>query len=184
MPGNDPVPIAGTSVPLLPTRSRWAVVSAVAGMFFGGGAAGSALTLVLARDSVLAPFVGFLTLPLVFGLGYQMWQARIASLVARRLVKGLIAALWHGLIHRRTPHVATIIPTPEEAALLLQRIIQAASAFTYAGMLVGIGAGLLVGVATNARFVVALVAFVLVSTAYGRALTKLARSGYLPAPED
>lgn len=170
--------------PGLPERSRWAVVGTLAGALFGGVAVGSGLARVLAPESIVAAFVGFLTLPLVLGTGYQIWQARIMSLIARRFGRGLVRALWQSLILRRKPQLDTLMPTREDALLLLRRMIQAASAFTYAGVLVGAGAGLLVGwAAPGGRFWLACGLFIVVSTLYGRALTLLARAGYVPPPD-
>lgn len=165
----------------LPTRPWWAVAGTLGAALFGGAALGSAASWLLAPDSHLAGFVGFLTLPLVLGLGYHLWYSRIMSLVARRFGKSVLAALWQ-VIRRRRPSLDSVMPTRDDVVWLIQRTIQAASSFTHAGMLIGFASGLLVGLVTPRPFWLGLGVFVGLAAAYGRILTRLARSGYLPPP--
>jgi hypothetical protein len=51
-----------------------AVVSAFAGLFLGGGAAGVGLAALLAPGSWLAQAVGLFALPVAFAAGLQAWQ--------------------------------------------------------------------------------------------------------------
>jgi hypothetical protein len=62
--------------------------------------------------------------------------------------------------------------------------MRAASVFTRVGIGIGIGAGALMAIVSPNARAIAFVVFFASAALYGRALTHLARDGYLPPPAE
>jgi hypothetical protein len=155
------------------------------GMAIAGPVAGGALGRLLLADTVFAEAVAFFALPLVFGFGYKIWLARVASAAMKGLFAGLLRALWRILIKRERLDTVDVLPTRERLAAMVREALAAASAFTRVGWAWGLANGALAGVAAaDGGFVAAFVAYFVLSVAYGTALTRLARAGYIAIPED
>jgi hypothetical protein len=165
-----------------PQRSTRAIVATLVGTAFCGAGAGLALAWALAPGSAVAQFVGFLALPLVLGLGYQMWQARVMALFMKRLGWGFLAAIWQALVLRRRPAGEGLLPTRADAAALVSQMLRATSAFAHAGLAVGTVAAPVFGAASGS-FVPATLIFFVACAGFGRVCLQLARRGYLPPPE-
>jgi hypothetical protein len=143
---------------------------------------GTVVAGAIAPGSAVAQFVGFMALPMVLGAGYQIWRARIMAVIMRRFGRSALRALWDGLVRRRRPNLESLRPTPADAALLTQTLRSAASSFTQMGVVMGVGAGLIIGLLSPSRIAWSLLVWPAISTLYGRWLTHLARTDQLPPP--
>jgi hypothetical protein len=164
-----------------PQRSTKAIVVTLIATAFGGALAGLALAWVLAPGSAVAQFVGFMTLPLILGFGFKLWEARVVSYLTRRFGWGLLKFLWQALVNRRRPDVVQLMPTREDAEELARRLVRGMSAFTHTGLAVGAIAAPIAGLASN-RFLLTTVVFFVAAVVFGRICTRLARGGYLQPP--
>lgn len=171
--------------PVLPQRPARQTVPVFLGAVIAGPVFGEGLAALVAPDSFPAQAIGFMTLPLVLGLGYRIWTARVAATAMRHFMPRLVRALRTAFIHRTRPEPAELLPDAHQVDEIVATAVRAASSFTRVGWTLGAFAGLLAGIAApGGRFGSALVSFWLAAGLYGHGLTRLARAGFLPLPED
>lgn len=166
----SPEPEVSSAEPgLLHTIGVWG------GLVVGGIGAGSGLVWLLAPGAALPQFVGFMTLPLVFGFGLKAWYAAVAAAGTKRLIGTVLDVLlrrrdfaeaahanfadWRG----RVPGTGVFLP-------------------------IGLGAGFLAGVLTwlphgSAGFQICVGAWIVLAGGYALFMRWLARTGRLPLPE-
>jgi hypothetical protein len=130
---------------------------------------------LLAPEAALAQFVGFMTLPLVFGLGLKAWYAVVAAVGTKRLIGAAIDVLF-----RRRDFT--------EAAHASFADWRGRMPGTGVFLPIGLGAGFLAGVLTwlpygSAGFPVCLGAWLALAGGYALLMRWLARTGRLPMPE-
>jgi len=170
--------------PLHAPRTPAQAALATVGMAVLGPAAGSALAALLLRDSVWAEALGFFALPLVFGFGYKIWMARLAAVAWDHLFSGWVRALWQLLVRRRRPEARDVLPTRETLAAMLQAALRATSVFARVGLYFGGLSGVLAALAARPGMSAAAgAAFFAASAAYGTALARMGRNGWLLFPE-
>jgi hypothetical protein len=175
---DDPV----TDIPA--SRTQGQAVLATVGMAVLGPVAGSLLANLLLPETVWADALGFFALPLVFGFGYKVWMARLATVAWNHLLSGFVRVLWHALVHRKAPAVSDVLPTREKLQAMLRDALNATSVFARMGVWFGVLNG--VAAAWIARSGLALLSgavFLGASVLYGAALTRLGRNGLLAFPE-
>ncbi len=139
------------------------------GLFFGGGVGGVCLATYLAPDSIISSFVGLLALPLAFLTGMQFW-----------LGFALLSALVYGI--RR--FLGRTIEPP--SAMAGDRGVPPGSyAFLLTSLVASVASGVVMAVvATRLGFFATLLTYLLVGLLYGLTCWLLARSGFLPFPEE
>ena len=145
-----------------------AIVTALVGLFLGGGALGGALAEAFAPGSWIAAVAGFFALPLAFAGGLQAWYGlALLSLIPRLLGRAL-----------------RLRPQPVPSEQVAGRSIPGSFVFLPLGSAAGAAAGMVVGLAssTHPTWVVALV-YWLVGTGHGALAWRLARAGILIPPE-
>jgi MFS family permease len=169
---------------LSPPRTQTQAALATAGMAVLGPAAGSALAAVMLVDSGWSQALGFFALPLVFGFGYKIWMARLAAVAWDHLVSGWVRALWQILVQRRRPQAKDVVPSRETLAAMADAALRATSVFGRVGLYFGALMGALAALAALPGL--ALVSggtFFAASAAYGFALARMGRAGWLVFPE-
>jgi hypothetical protein len=132
----------------------------------GGAVVGQLLAERLAPDSQLAVIPSFVLLPAILVIGFHTWLGVAVILLIPRLF---------GRAARRPPAIAAD----------RQFVPPGAWTFLPVGTVFGLGAGLAIGflfAAGSALYAAA--AYWAAGTIYGAALWFLARTGYLPFPEE
>ncbi|HSE78242.1 MAG TPA: hypothetical protein VLG66_09565 [Alphaproteobacteria bacterium] len=148
----------------------------LAALLFGGIAIGAWLAEWLAPGSWLAAIVGFIMLPLCFGLGMTSWYAIAHAAVMKRLGR----AVWRGAKGEDFRGAVK-----SELADLAGRTLPGTGVFVPIAALVSLGGGAVIGLAPNSGgFFLSLIVNGGVGTAYGFLLRWLAVNGHLPLPED
>lgn len=142
-------------------RSVWLQVAALAAVFLGGGFAGARLSIALAPESLLAPFVGLFTFALPFIVGMHLW-----------LGLAVIIAVWR--LIRRVPDRAAITQIPSGSFVFVPTSLLIV---TLAGVLVGI-------LGSTLGFFATVALYALLGVLYGTACWQLASRGYLPFPAE
>ena len=171
--------------PVLPQRPARQTVPVFIAVVIAGPLIGEGLAALIAPGSFPLQAIGFMTLPLVLGLGYKIWMARVMATAMRHFMPRLVRGLRTAFIHRTRPEPAELLPDARQIEEIVATAVRAASAFTRVGWTLGALAGILAGIAApGGRFGLALVGFWLAAGLYGQGLTQLARAGFLPLPED
>jgi len=145
------------------------------GNILGGIRAGLGLNWWLAPGSDWAAAVGLFALPLIFGVGMQMWTAAMAGVAMKRLT----GTLW-GMFRRGTDFRTE---AQAQFADLRGRPIPGTGAFLWVGLLIGPLAGLLTAFTATAGFLTVLAVWSAAGIGYGMFLRWLAGTGRLPPPD-
>ncbi len=146
--------------PLL-AESRPGLAALIAvGVFFAGGALGSALSACLAPGSGIAAMVGLLALPAAFMLSLILWQgftilAALLQLIAGRRHKVRGRSVVEGLTHK----AGLLLPLP----LLFATV-----------------AGAITGLAGDSGFITSVLTYLAAGLAYGLLCRALGSHGALP----
>jgi len=173
-PGGDPGGKTGSAL-----REVLAAASLLAILLFGGMAVGLAIALTAGGGSVGAILVGFLALPLAFGLSMSAWRALLGAWLLAGLARS--AARSRGDEGRFR----------EEVVRSLQAIRDRGPAglpgtwvFVPVTLIVGAGSGLLMAVAAERDGLTAGALILVACAGLGVLLRRLARQGRLPIPEE
>jgi hypothetical protein len=150
------------------SRATVAIISALLGLFLGGGAAGIGLARALAPDSWVAETVSFFALPVAFAAGLQAWYGLALFSLIPRVLRWLSG-----------PHASP-------AGVRLTRPVQLPGSFVFLPLSSGAGtvAGIVVGLVSSTYpvwFVV--LVYWLVGTIHGLLAWRLAHRGVLLPPE-
>jgi hypothetical protein len=141
----------------------WTQVTVLAVLFLGGGVAGAQLATRLAPDSLLAPFVGLFSLSFPFVVGMHLW-----------LGLAILGALWRLVTRRRL-----------RGNFAPGEVPPGSFAFVPTCVVLSGGAGFLMALfGTSLGFVRTIGLYLLIGLTYGMACWLMARSGYLPFPEE
>lgn len=148
----------------------------LAALLFGGMAVGTWLAEWLAPGSWIAAMVGFMMLPLCFGLGMTSWYAVAHAAVMKRLgravLRGAMGEDFRGAVKT-------------ELTDLAGQTLPGTGVFVPIAAMVSLGGGAVIGlVPDSSGFFWSLAANGAVGTAYGFLLRWLAVNGHLPLPED
>ena len=144
------------------------------GLLFGGAGVGSGLVALVAPASDMAAFVGFITLPLVFGFGMKAWYAAATAAMGKRLV----GTFFDVVLRRRDLREAAQANFAD-----LEGNIPGTGAFVFFGCLGGIVAGALTWIGSDVGLGLAFGSWLVLSGGYGYLVRWLARSGRLPLPD-
>lgn len=157
-------------MPMIPTQRPAIVTMPITiALFLGGGIGGVALATYLAPDSIVANFVGLLALPFAFLTGMQFW-----------LGFALFSALVYGV-----RKLAGRVDESSSSVAGDRGVPPGSYSFLLTSLVVSVGAGVVMAiVATRLGFLATLLIYLLVGLAYGVTCWLLARSGYLPFPEE
>ncbi len=173
---------ADGDIAILERHSTAARATAIILCLFAGPIIGITLAWVVARDSQVASFIGFIGLPLIFFGGYKLWFVRIALAVWPYLSKERsLAALYETLMKRRASERRSVL-SPEDAQVVAGRVLKTASSFWIVAVSLGIPLGIVFAFVSKS-FAPAFALFSIMSLVYGSTLTRLARSGYLLTSE-
>lgn len=150
-----------------------------------GPLVGSLLAGQLLNGGVFGEAVGFFALPLVLGFGYKIWVARIASIAMRGFGWAFLLGIVKLLLFRKRPDPRKVLPDPQRVADMVRQALDAGSAFRSVGWMLGVPSGAAAAlVAAEGMTTAAFGCFFLASGLYGTVLSRLARRGRLPMPED
>ena len=162
-----------------PVRGPIATIGLLAAFVFGGMAVGLAIARTAGGGSAGAMAVGFVALPLTFGLAMSAWKAVLMAWLTAGLARSLLRS---GGDERRFR---------EEAKRSLHAVREGGRAvlpgtwvFLPVAMLTGLAAAALMAILADGNGLVAGALVLVAATAYGIILRRLARHGRLPIPED
>jgi hypothetical protein len=151
-------------------RSPWVTAPIVLGLFFGGGYLGGLLANSLAPHSVIAEFVGFFAFPVSFFIGIMGWLGTAVIGALPKLVR----------LNRHKDR-----SSGQGKGLAGSAIPPGSFAFVPAALIPCTLCGLVVGaLSTTLSFIVVVFLYFVLGLGYGAACWKLARSGFLPFPEE
>lgn len=155
------------------------LVALLAAFLFGGMAYGLAVAVLVAGGSPGALFVGFMALPLAFGLGMTAWRSVLGAWIMAKLATSMVRSRGDEDRFREEVKRAFAGIRAEGPARLPGTWV-----FVPAATAVGAVAALAtLFVADGARVVAATLLFA-GCVAVGVALRRLARAGRLPLPEE
>jgi len=146
----------------------------VGGLFFFGMLAGIALTTVMAPDSEMAMFVGFLVWPVSFGVGMSLWYSLATSRLAGKLFRALFRSLqtWDLDASLRSELSGTDWKSAKSTSI-----------FVPITVFISFLAGLIIACSPTARnFDLVVCSFTGFGLLYSMFVTWLARLGVLPFP--
>lgn len=145
------------------------------GLLFGGVFAGMGLAEWLAPGSDWAQFVGFMTLPLIFGAGMSAWRAFAGSLIFSRLIRALFK-MARGQDFEQA--------AKESFRDLEGKPIPGTHVFVPISLMISLIAGLLIALSPETvGFFQVVGVMVAAGLGYGLLLRWLARTGRLPMPD-
>jgi hypothetical protein len=158
-----------------PVRTFVATLSLLAALLFGGMAVGLAIALGPGGGSIGAIVVGFFALPLCFGLGMTAWRGAAGAWMVGTLVRAMIRSRGDEATFR------------DETVGRLRRaggVLPGTWVFLPTALVVGLGSGIAMFVASAGDRLLAGGALFLGCVACGLILRRLARRGLLPMPEE
>jgi hypothetical protein len=158
-------------------RETIGIVGLLAALLFGGMAIGLGIALAFGGGSVGAIVVGFLALPLAFGLAMTAWRSILAAWLMGGLARSIIRS--RGSEERFRADV-----TRSMAAARASGVLPGTWVFVPVTAAVGVAAGLAMAIAAEGDRLAAGGLILAASIAYGVGLRRLARRGLLPIPED
>jgi hypothetical protein len=181
-PGRSPSPIAAPAPGSLPVPSGGfkrflSVFGLIAGLFFGGMFLGMRLADWLTPGSHFGKFVGFLMLPLSFGLGMTCWYWIANAVFFTRFFR----AVWR-VRKERDDFRKTL---KSELVKFGDRAPSGTFVFVPISFALSSIAGALMGIIPGSRGILLTVPICsTLGLAYGLVVWRLARSGHLPIPEE
>jgi hypothetical protein len=155
------------------------MVALLAAFLFGGMAFGLAVAVVVAGGSEGALFVGFLALPLAFGLGMTAWRSILGAWLMAKLASSAVRS--RGNEDRFREEVKGAFAGIRAAG---PAALPGTWVFVPAAAAVGVVAGFLMLLVADGSRVIAAALLFLGCLAVGIALRRLARAGRLPLPEE
>jgi hypothetical protein len=162
-----------------PAREAIATASLLAIFLFGGMAIGLAIALTVGGGSPGAIAVGFLALPLAFGLGMVAWRAILGVWLVAILGRAALRSRGdEGRFRAETRASMEEIRTDGPATL------PGTWALLVVAILTGVVAAMLMVVFAEGDRLGAAALILAASIGYGLVLRRLARQGRLPIPEE
>jgi len=168
----------------LPERPLAARLTVTLGMFALGPAGALALAAVLAPGAVALQAAGLFVPTLVMILGFKLWLAHAAVLLAGAGGGPLLRGLWAAVVRRESVAARDLLPDVDRLAAAAQKAAAACRWFRI--MAVALAAPLAAVAALAAPGGSRLLAAAALGgwlVIYGVALTRLARAGYVALPE-
>jgi hypothetical protein len=163
----------GSAAEALGVAALWA------GFLFGGMAFGLAVALVVGGGSEGALFVGFMALPLAFGLGMVAWRAIVGAWFVAKLTTSAVRSRG-----REDRFRAEVQATLDEIGKGGPAGLPGTWVFVPVAVIVGVVAALLMLIVADGSRVGAAALLFAGSVGVGLALRRLARAGRLPLPEE
>lgn len=158
-------------------RETIGVASLMAALLFGGMAIGLAIALTFGGGSVGSIVVGFLALPLAFGLAMSAWRSILAAWLMGGLARSLIRS--RGSEERLREELERSLVAARASGVLPGTWV-----FVPVTAVVGAVAALAMAIAASGDRLAAGGAILVAAVAYGITLRRLARRGLLPIPEE
>jgi hypothetical protein len=143
-------------------------------LFFGGMALGVIAVLVLVPANAIAVFIGFLALPLSFGLGMSMWYSVANADMLQKVGRALVQSMRSGNLSESIR---------DELRSFYQSPVQGTRVFLPVTLIITFACGVIIACLPNVPNMDAVVvAFLTLGLGYSLLVTWLARQGYLPQP--
>jgi hypothetical protein len=150
-------------------RSAVITIPVTMALFFGGGAGGVGLASAVAPNSIIASFLGLLSLPFAFIAGMHLWLGMAILTLLVQLPKRLLSQT----------------ATQDSQRGKHEFIPPGSVAFAFTSLVTCSVSGLVIAaVATRLGFISTWALYVAVGVVYGTTCWILARTGFLPFPED
>lgn len=144
-------------------------------LFFGGMALGVIASLILVPSSSIAMFIGFLALPLSFGLGMSMWYSVANADMLQKIGRALLNSM-------RNRNLTESLR--EELRTFYESPIQGTRVFLPVTLIITFACGVIIACLPGVPNMDAVVvAFLTLGLGYSLLVTWLARQGYLPQPK-
>ncbi len=145
-------------------------------LFFGGMALGVAAALIVAPSSAIAVFIGFLALPLSFGLGMSMWYSVANAEMLQKVARALVQSM------KKNRNLTESLR--DELRSFYQSPIQGTRVFLPVTLTITFACGVIIACLPDVPNMDAVViAFLTIGLGYSLLVTWLARQGYLPQPK-
>jgi len=175
-----------------PERPGWTQAAALFGAFGCALLLGYALGYLADPGSDWVMAIGAFAFLLTFFLGYALWAASIASVVSGSFLKGLLRAALRFVVSKdkrdletAQRELRTALGDPARLKAMIDKIRKRAGVYRWLGLAFGVLAGAAIGLlGSELGFLAATLLYALAGIAYGGALTRLTRGGYMPPPED
>jgi hypothetical protein len=175
----------------MPVRPVGAVIAALSGSFFGALGLGSALAWIVGAPGELLRGVAVFGHLLILFVGYKLWAGYAIALfmggMGRKLIGAVLAALLRRESDFRTAAKGALAELQDPVALgaIVEKIRARTTVFRHAGIGFGAVTGLVVGgFGARAGVFGSVAVFTAGGWCYGYLLSRLAREGYLPLPEE
>jgi hypothetical protein len=177
---SDPTPRpAGTTAGDTPARGPIATIGLLAAFVFGGMVLGIGIALTAGGGSTGALAVGFVALPLTFGLAMSAWKAVLVAWLTAGLARSLLRS--GGDESRFRDEAKRSLRAVREGG---QAGLPGTWVFLPVALLTGLAAAALMAILADGDGLVAAGLILVAALAYGIILRRLARHGRLPIPED
>lgn len=163
----------------LPVRGPIATIGWLAAIVVGGMAVGVAIALTAGGASTGAMAVGFVALPLIFGLAMSAWKAVLVAWLTAGLARSLLRS--RGDEGRFREEAMRSLRSVREGG---QAALPGTWVFLPVALLIGLVAAALMAILADGDSLVAGALILVAAIAYGFILRRLARQGRLPIPED
>ena len=160
-----------------PIRETIATLALLAALLFGGMAIGLAVALFLAGGSVGSIVVGFLALPLAFGLAMTAWRGLLAAWLMGQLAGSLVRS--RGDEGRFRDDLGRSLVRARASGVL-------PGTWVFVPVCTAVGAigAVAMAIAADGDRLASGGAILVAAIAYGVGLRRLARRGLLPIPEE
>ena len=158
-------------------RETIAIAALLAAFLFGGMAIGLGIAVTAGGGSVGSVIVGFLALPLAFGLAMSAWRAVLAAWLMGGLARSIIRS--RGNEERFRADVGRSMEAARASGVLPGTWV-----FVPVTTAVGLVGALAMAIAADGDGVTAGGAILVAAVAFGVILRRLARRGLLPIPEE
>lgn len=158
-------------------RSVAATLALLAALLFGGMAIGLSISLAIAGGSIGSIIVGFLALPLTFGLAMVAWRWVLVAWIVSKLAGSIVRSRGD-----ETRFRADLGASMEGARA--SRALPGTWVFVPVCSAVGVMAALAMAIAADGDRLIAGGAILAAAVAYGLGLKRLAQRGLLPIPEE
>ena len=170
---------------IYPPRSIARTLAAFFGSGIGGALFGFLLSELVGATTDAGRIVCLAPFPLVLGLGYSLWVARLQALFMEGLGRSLMRATWRLVRFRQLPEdMNEVLPNEEQLTKLAVRAQKAASSFVVVAVPIGALFGLLAAFVTSGLARLGSPPLLAgACLAYGALLYRLGRRGYLPMGE-
>ena len=155
------------------------IATILAQILLGGAATGAAIALLTSGGSDVALAVSTFTLPLSFGLGLAAWRSLLGVWLSVLLGRSMLRSRGNeGAFREETKRAFSSIRDAGPGGLPFTWVFVPVAAAT------GLVAALVLVVATGGAGVLTGILLVVAATAYGIVLTRLARAGRMPLPDE